>query len=96
MRRCHFRTPGGPGAHRLPDRALLVGVIPARQIEDEKKETKSRLPGVAIRSYNHEHLKTIDDVSKTLLTQVAEFFVCYNKRRERKFRIMGAAGPGKG
>jgi inorganic pyrophosphatase len=50
---------------------------------------------VAIHSYEHEHLTTIDDVSKTELSQLEEFFVSYNKQRGKKFKITGTGGPGK-
>src|SRR5580700_4950291 len=73
----------------------LVGVISAEQIEDGKKETNDRLLGVAIHSYDHEELKTIEDVSKTLLSQLEEFFVSYNKQRGKKFRVTGTGGPKK-
>jgi inorganic pyrophosphatase len=59
----------------------LIGVISAEQIEGGKKETNDRLLGVAIHSYDHEDLTTIDEVSKTLLSQLEEFFVSYNKQR---------------
>ena len=35
------------------------------------------------------------DVSKTLLDQVEEFFVSYNKQRGKKFKITGTGGPKK-
>ena len=35
------------------------------------------------------------DVSKTLLDQVEEFFVSYNKQRGKKFRVKGTGGPKK-
>jgi len=35
------------------------------------------------------------DVSKTLLSQLEEFFVSYNKQRGKKFRITGMGGPKK-
>jgi len=73
----------------------LIGVISAEQIQNGKKETNDRLLGVAVHSYNHEHLKTIDDVSETLLAQLEQFFVSYNKQRGKKFRIKGTGGPGK-
>jgi inorganic pyrophosphatase len=73
----------------------LIGVISAEQTEDGKKETNDRLLGVAIHSYDHENLTTIDDVSKTLLSQIEEFFVSYNKQRGKKFKITGTGGPGK-
>src|SRR5579864_44106 len=73
----------------------LVGVISAEQIEDGDKKTNDRLLGVAIHSYDHEDITTIDEVSKTLLSQLEEFFVSYNKQRGKKFRITGTGGPKK-
>jgi inorganic pyrophosphatase len=73
----------------------LVGVISAEQIEDGKKETNDRLLGVAIHSYDHENIETIDDVGKTRLSQLEEFFVSYNKQRGKKFRVTGTGGPKK-
>jgi len=34
-------------------------------------------------------------MSKTLLSQVEEFFVSYNKQRGKRFRITGTDGPQK-
>jgi inorganic pyrophosphatase len=73
----------------------IIGIITAEQTEDGKTESNDRLLGVACHSYDHEHLKTIDDVSKTLLDQVEEFFVSYNKQRGKKFKIIGTGGPKK-
>jgi inorganic pyrophosphatase len=71
----------------------IIGVIMAKQTEDGKTENNDRLLGVAIHSYDHEDLESIDDVSKTLLDQVEEFFVSYNKQRGKKFKITGLGGP---
>jgi len=73
----------------------IIGVIMAQQIEDGKTERNDRLLGVTVHSYDHEDLKTIDDVSKTLLDQLEEFFVSYNRQRGKKFRITGTGGPKK-
>ncbi len=73
----------------------LIGVISAEQIEHGNKETNDRLLGVAIHSYQHEDVTNIDEVSKTLLSQLEEFFVSYNKQRGKKFRITGTGGPRK-
>jgi inorganic pyrophosphatase len=73
----------------------LIGVIFAEQTEDGKKEANDRLLGAAIHSYEHEHLTTINDVSKTLLSQLEEFFVSYNKQRGKRFKITGTGGPRK-
>lgn len=73
----------------------IIGIINAQQTKKGKSEKNDRLLGVAIHSYDHEHLRTIDDVSKTLLSQVEEFFISYNKQRGKKFRILGTGGPRK-
>jgi inorganic pyrophosphatase len=73
----------------------IIGVIMAEQTEDGKTETNDLLLGVAVHSYDHEELQTINEVSKTLLDQVEEFFVSYNKQRGKKFAITGTGGPKK-
>jgi inorganic pyrophosphatase len=73
----------------------IIGIIEAQQTEGGKTETNNRLIGVAIHSYDHEELKSISDVSKTLLSQLEEFFIAYNKQRGKKFKVTGTHGPGK-
>jgi inorganic pyrophosphatase len=71
----------------------LIGVIEAMQAEDGDKERNDRILGVALHSYDHQHLRHIRDVSKTLLDQVEEFFICYNKQRGKKFKVDSLHGP---
>ena len=73
----------------------LLGVIQAQQTDDGKSLENDRLIGVAIHSYSHEHLQTIEDVNKSVLEQVQEFFVSYNKSRGKKFKVLGLGGPSK-
>src|SRR5712672_747194 len=73
----------------------LIGIITAEQTEDGKTEANDRLIGVAIHSYDHEDLTSIDDLSKTLLDQLEAFFVSYNKQRGKKFKVTGTGGPKK-
>ena len=73
----------------------IIGIIEAKQTQDGKTESNDRLLAVAVHSYEHEDLETIDEVSKTLLSQVEEFFVSYNKQRGKKFKITGTGGPKK-
>src|SRR6202023_1616520 len=42
----------------------IIGVIEAKQTEDEKTERNDRLLGVSVHSYEHEHLESIHDVRK--------------------------------
>ena len=73
----------------------LIGVICAEQVQGQKRQSNDRLLGVAIHSYAHQGISSIDDVSKTLLSQLEEFFVSYNRQRGKKFRITGSGGPRK-
>lgn len=71
----------------------LLGIINAEQTEGGKTETNDRLIGVATHSYQHQDMKSIDEVSRILLDQVEEFFISYNKQRGRKFKVTGQHGP---
>ena len=73
----------------------IIGVTTAEQIEDGEKESNDRLLGVAVHSYNQEDLHSIDDLSKSLLDQLEEFFMSYNKQRGKKFSVTGTGGPKK-
>ncbi|HET9318813.1 MAG TPA: inorganic diphosphatase [Bryobacteraceae bacterium] len=73
----------------------VIGVIKADQTEDGKTESNDRLLGVAVHSYDHEDLDSISDVSPTLLDQLEQFFISYNKQRGKKFKVTGTGGPKK-
>lgn len=73
----------------------IIGIIRAQQTEDGTTRSNDRLLGVAIHSYAHERLQSLKDISPTLLSQVEEFFVSYNKQRKKTFKITGLGGPKK-
>src|SRR6202171_2610501 len=53
----------------------IIGVIEAQQIEKGQTTKNDRLMAVPIHSYNHQHINSLDDVDKTLLDQLEEFFI---------------------
>lgn len=71
----------------------VIGVIEADQIEDGKSTTNNRLIAVALHSYTHEKVSSLDEINKSLLDQVEEFFISYNKSRGKKFKVKGQHGP---
>ena len=71
----------------------IIGIIEAEQKQKGKTEANNRLFSVAVHSYDHENLDTIDEVSKTLLSQVEAFFVSYNLQRGKVFKILGTGRP---
>ena len=73
----------------------LVGVIEAEQSDGGKKIRNDRLIGVAVHSYSHENIQSISEINKSLIEQVQEFFVSYNKSRGKRFTVIGLHGPAK-
>ena len=71
----------------------IIGVIEAEQTEKGKTISNNRLVAVSIHSYTHEHLRSVAEVSKSIMDQVEEFFVTYNKSRGKKFHVVGLRGP---
>ena len=50
----------------------IIGIITAEQTEEWKTETNDRLLGVAVHSYDHQDLTSINAMSKTLLDQLEQ------------------------
>ena len=71
----------------------IVGVIEAEQMENGTKTTNNRLIAVAVHSYNHEHIHSISEINKSIIDQVGDFFVTYNKLRGKRFKVTGIHGP---
>jgi inorganic pyrophosphatase len=71
----------------------VIGVIEATQTQKGKKTINNRLLGVAVHSYAHGNVDNIDEVNASLLNQVEEFFVSYNKSRGKTFELKGRHGP---
>ncbi len=71
----------------------IIGVISAKQTQDGKTETNDRLLGVAVHSYDHEDVQSIGDANKSLLKQLEEFFISYNKQRGKQFKVTAKEGP---
>jgi inorganic pyrophosphatase len=73
----------------------LIGVIEADQSDDGKTIANDRLIGVAVHSYNHENVHALSEINRSIIEQVGEFFVTYNKSRGKRFKITGVHGPSK-
>jgi inorganic pyrophosphatase len=71
----------------------IVGAIEAEQTQDGITEINDRLLAVAIHSYSHDHVVSIHDISDSVLEQLEEFFISYNKQRGKKFKVKKRSGP---
>ncbi len=71
----------------------IIGVIQASQTQDGKTETNDRLLAVSIHSYSHEKVSSVEDLNPSMLNQIEQFFVSYNKLRGKKFNLKSQGGP---
>jgi len=77
-------------------RARLVGAIEAEQKEKGQGWTRNdRLIAIATHAQTHDNAKKLSDLRPHLLDEIKEFFVSYNKLRDRKFRATHDASPDK-
>ena len=73
----------------------LIGIMEAQQTEGSETTRNDRLIGVALHSYSHENIHSVAELNESILKQVEEFFISYNKSRGKKFKVTGLGGPSK-
>jgi inorganic pyrophosphatase len=74
--------------------ARLVGAIEAKQKDKGENWTRNdRLIAIATHAQLHNTVKNLGDLRPRLLQEIKQFFVSYNKLRNRKFKLLGDAGP---
>src|SRR5690242_14061095 len=71
----------------------LIGVIEARQSNGRKSEQNDRLLAIPINSYAVDQPWSIGDLSHSLVDQIEQFFVSYNRVRGKKFMPKSRGGP---
>jgi inorganic pyrophosphatase len=77
-------------------RARLVGAIEAEQKgKGESWIRNDRLIAIAIHAQTHDNEQKLSDLRPHLLNEIKEFFITYNKLRDRKFRATHDASPKK-
>jgi inorganic pyrophosphatase len=77
-------------------RARLVGAIEAEQKEKGEGWTRNdRLIAIATHAQTYDKAKKLSDLRPHLLDEIKQFFVSYNKLRDRKFRATHDASPDK-
>src|ERR1700743_3149050 len=58
----------------------IIGVLePEQTSKGGKPEENDRLLAVAVHSYSHEDLENIADMNASVLQQIEQFFISYNK-----------------
>jgi inorganic pyrophosphatase len=72
----------------------LIGIIEGKEGPKKKIVRNDRV--VAIEQANHSWAKVtnIDDLGKTFIQELEEFFVNYHKLSDKQYRILDVRGPG--
>jgi|SRR5579871_1727423 len=70
----------------------LIGVIEALQEEKGEEHRNDRLIAVASQSIRYSDIHDLDDLNDTILKQVEEFFINYQRVRGIKFKILAREG----
>ena len=71
----------------------LIGVIEAQQSKDGKSERNDRLIAVAEQNHSYSNLRNLNDMNKTVLDDIGQFFVNYHKARGSEFKVLNIRGP---
>jgi inorganic pyrophosphatase len=71
----------------------LVGVIEAEQTEDGETDRNDRLIAVAAHSKDYSDVNSLKDLNGTMLKEIEQFFVNYNREKGKKFKVLGRRGP---
>jgi inorganic pyrophosphatase len=69
--------------------ARLIGGIEAEQTQDGKTLRNDRLLAVAAASKSYGAMHDLDDLPPKLLSEIEQFFVHYNRMRDRVFKPTG-------
>jgi inorganic pyrophosphatase len=73
-------------------RGRLLGALEAKQTQKGKTQRNDRLIAVAAESRDYRGARRLTDLRPRLLDEIEEFFVSYNARRGRRFRILRRVG----
>jgi len=74
----------------------VIGALEAKQRSPGGKWIRNdRLFAVARHAHTHQHIKSIEDLRPHMVDEIREFFIDYNRVREREFKALETCGPKK-
>jgi len=84
--------PGYPGC---VVKCRLIGVIEGEQVQGKKKERNDRLVAVEVQNHEWANVRHIDDLGKTFIKELEDFFVNYHQLSGKQYRVLDVKGPTK-
>ncbi len=74
-------------------KARIVGVLEAEQTEEGETRRNDRIIAVGSGSIDFAEVKNIEDLPRTSLEQIEEFFITYNRQCGKEMRFLDRKGP---
>ncbi len=74
-------------------KARIIGVLEAEQTENGETKRNDRIIAVGESSIDFADIKHIEDLPKTSLEQIEEFFITYNRQFGKEMRFLDRKGP---
>lgn len=72
----------------------FVGVIEGEACKKNEKLRNDRIIAIEQDNHSYAHIKHVDDLGKTFIEELEEFFVNYHKLSNSQYRIIDVRGPG--
>jgi inorganic pyrophosphatase len=72
----------------------VIGIIEGEQSSKKEKERNDRVIAIEQANHSYAHVDHIDDLGKTFIHELEEFFVDYHKLSNDEYRILDIRGPG--
>jgi len=71
----------------------VVGIIEGAQGKKKHKERNDRIVAVEQENHSYAHVKHVDDLGKTFVRELEEFFVNFHDLMGKKYYIIDVKGP---
>ncbi len=72
----------------------FVGVIEGEAYKKSEKLRNDRIIAIEQDNHSYAHIKHVDDLGKTFIEELEEFFVNYHKLSNSQYRVLDVRGPG--
>ncbi len=76
-------------------RSRLIGVIEGEQVEGKKKTRNDRLLAVADANHLYANIKRWEDLPRTFMKELEEFFVNYHRLQGKEYKLLGCKNNAK-
>ena len=71
----------------------IIGIIEGNEGKGKNMVRNDRIVAIEMENHSYAHVKHVDDMGKTFLQEIEEFFVNYHELSEMQYKILDVHGP---